>query len=68
MKVDKKAGMDQTQIFKVDVARIKMILEYTFQVWSPDLTVMMEHDIEHVQNRVLQAIWTYMSYIDCIEN
>ncbi len=56
MTVSKKAGMDQTQLLKVYLSRIRPILEYACQVWSPGLTAMQEYDIKQVHKSALQAI------------
>ncbi len=65
--VSKKAGMDQTQLLKVYFSRIRLILEYACQVWSPGLTSMQEYDIEQVQKRALWAISPSESYAECLE-
>jgi hypothetical protein len=64
----KKAGMDQEQLLTVYKARIRSLLEYACQVWSPGLTVMQENDIERIQKRALHTICPQMSYKECLKH
>ncbi len=46
MTVSKKGMNGSNPVIKLLCFKIRPILEYAFQVWSPGLTVMQKHDIE----------------------
>ena len=48
-------------------ARTRPLLEYACQAWHPGLTEYLESDIEHIQKRAMNIIFSVLGYAQALE-
>ncbi len=63
----KRSGFDEADLLVTFYSQLHTILKYACQVWHPDLTINLVHNMETVQIRAMFIIHPHLSYWEALD-